>query len=170
MGSYFKGSLASHATWTNVSLPLGKMPSDAQDKLLNVGFYEGIDALKQLLQTSKDNGHHLGASLGADLFPYIAHYNDDPYMMITSARVSISEHCIQNIFSIVENRLLEILMTLESEFGNLDDLDIDTSTKTPEELEKIINNISVIIYNDQRVSIGDKNTIKGSTIASEITK
>ena len=32
------------------------------------------------------------------------------------------------------------------------------------------NNISVIIYNDQRVSIGDKNTIKGSTIASEITK
>ena len=33
MGSYFKGSMASHMTWKNVSIPLGKMPSDTQRKL-----------------------------------------------------------------------------------------------------------------------------------------
>lgn len=43
MGSYFKGSMASHMTWNHVSIPLGKMPEDLQDSLLNVSFREGVE-------------------------------------------------------------------------------------------------------------------------------
>ena len=40
VGSYFKGSMASHMKWTNVSLPLGTMPDKIQEALLTVYFRE----------------------------------------------------------------------------------------------------------------------------------
>ena len=48
IGSYFKGSMASHMKWTNVSLPLGKMPDEAKEVLLSVEFQEGVESLKKL--------------------------------------------------------------------------------------------------------------------------
>jgi hypothetical protein len=89
-------------------------------------------------------------------------------MMITSARVEIADQCINNVFSNIENRLLEILMFLEKEFGVLDDLDIDVDSKSDKEKEKIVKQLHVIIFNDNRVSIGDGNRIKDSNIASSI--
>lgn len=47
IGSYFKGSMASHMTWTNVSLPLGKMPDETKELVLSVEFKEGVEALKK---------------------------------------------------------------------------------------------------------------------------
>lgn len=167
IGSYIKGSMAQHMKWTNVSLPLGKMPDDMQEALLTVYLRDGVEALKQLLEGSKNSGQ-LGKTIDADFFPVIAKYNNDPYMYITSARVIIGPQLIQNVFSIVESRLLDALIVLEKEFGNLDELDIEISAKTPNELEAIIEKLVVIIYNDNRVSIGDGNRIKGSNIASTI--
>ena len=104
------------------------------------------------------------------MFPLytVATYNDDPYMIITSARVVVGEHIISNIFSVIENKLLDMLMILEKEFGCLDELDIDITTKSKEEIEAINNRILILVYNDNSVSIGDGNKIKGTTIASEI--
>ena len=89
-------------------------------------------------------------------------------MIITSARVVVGEHIISNIFSVIENKLLDMLMILEKEFGCLDELDIDITTKSKEDIEAINNRILVLVYNDNSVSIGDGNKIKGTTIASEI--
>ena len=166
MGSYFKGSMASHMTWKNVSIPLGKMPSDTQEMLLSVEFHEGVEALRELAQASQNSGNQIGKNLPADFFPTIATYNNDPYMIITSARVVVSEHIISNIFSTIENKLLDLLMILEKEFGSLDELDIDTTTKSKEEIKDINNRILVLVYNDNSVSVGDGNKIKESTIAS----
>ena len=77
---------------------------------------------------------------------------------------------IINIFSKVTSKLLDILLLLEKEFGNLDELDIDVDNKTEEELEEICNKLQIIIYNDKRVTIGNNNRIKDSTIASNIEK
>jgi len=89
-------------------------------------------------------------------------------MIITSAQVIVGSHHIINIISTIENKLLDALILLENEFGNLDELDIDTSTKTPEEISKLTKELIVIIYNDQSVNIGDGNKIKDSNIASLI--
>ncbi|MDM8237367.1 hypothetical protein [[Ruminococcus] torques] len=167
-GSYFKGSMASHMTWTNVSLPLGKMPDETKEILLSVVFQEGVESLKKLAEKSQVAGTEISKSIPADFFPAIATYNNDPYMMITSARVVVGEHVISNIFSVIENKLLDMLMILEKEFGCLDELDIDTTVKSEEELKAINDRIFVLVYNDNRVSIGDGNKIKGTTIASEI--
>ena len=89
-------------------------------------------------------------------------------MNITSARVIVSSHQILNVLSVIESKLLDALILLEDEFGNLDDLDIDTSTKTKDEIGSITSRIEVIFYNDQRIVIGDNNKIKDSEIAATI--
>lgn len=163
-GTYFKGSIASHIKWNDVSIPLGKMPADVIDEFLSVPFYDGVSALKQLVENS-DNGQ-LARPIPADLFPFIAKYNNDPYMNIVTARVVVSTHCVTNMFSVIENRLLDALLLLEKEFGILDDLDIDTTVKSPEEIQTIARQIYVIVYNDQSVHIGDGNRIKDTDIST----
>lgn len=168
MGSYFKGSMANHMKWNNVSLPLGKMPDEIRDRILNVSFHEGVDALKKLLESADDEERQLGATLPAEFFPIIAKCNNEPYMNIISARVVIGSQFVQNIFSVIENKLLDIFMILEKEFGNLDSLDIDVSGKSEEELHKISERMVVVIYNDNRVTVGNGNKIKDSNIAASI--
>ncbi len=168
MGSYFKGSMVSHMTWNHVSIPLGKMPDDMQESLLTVSFREGVEALKQLADKCDTSDKQLGKQINADFFPVIAHYNEDPYMMITSAKVEIASQCIHNVFATIENRLLDVLILLEKEFGVLDDLDIDVGAKSVNEKEKIVKQLHVIIFNDNSVNIGDGNKIKDSNIASSI--
>ena len=168
MGSYIKGSMANYMKWNNVSLPLGKMPDEIRDRILNVSFHEGVDALKKLLESTDDEERQLGATLPAEIFPIIAKCNNDPYMNIISARVVIGSQFVQNIFSVIENKLLDIFMILEKEFGNLDSLDIDVSGKSEEELHKISERMVVVIYNDNRVNVGNGNKIKDSNIASLI--
>lgn len=162
MGSYFKGSMASHMKWNNVSIPLGTMPEDIKRDLLSVCLCDGIDALKRLIQIDENTEGSLGKQLPADAFPIFNRYNNDPYMIITSARVEIGSHCISNIISIIENRLLDALLILEKEFGVLDELDISVSEKTPGEIDEIANKITVLIYNDNRITIGNDNKIKDS--------
>ena len=58
----------------------------------------------------------------------------------------------------------EAVGTVISEFGNLDDLDIDTSVKSPEDIQEIAEKVCVIVYNDHSVHIGDGNKIKDTSI------
>ena len=155
-------------TWTNVFIPLGKMPDDLQESLLQVELRESVDSLKKVAENSAAKDAQPGKVIPADFYPIIAKYNNDPYMMITSARVIFGEQCITNVFAAIENRLLDILILLEKKFGILDELDIDVTSKDPEELQDIAEKIILIIYHDQSVTIGDNNKIKDSTIASTI--
>ena len=169
-GSYFKGSMASHITYKNVSLPLGKMPEDLREALLTIQFRQSVDSLNKLLEDSTVKEGQLGKVVSAELFPSIALSNNDPYMIITSARVVFDGQSIKRIFAAIENRLLDILILLEKEFGNLDELDLDCSSKSEDDIKKISDKIVVIIYNDMRVTIGNNNKIKNSNIASSISE
>lgn len=166
-GSYIKGSMAVHMKYTNVSLPLGQMPDELRDEFLAVHFREGVEALKKLLESIRgDENAELGKNIPADFFPAIAKYNNDPYMVINSARVVVGIQYLQNVFSTIENKLLDVLITLEREFGNLDELDIDVSGRTTEELDSLCKKIHLLIYNDYSIKIGDDNTIKNSSVAT----
>ena len=168
-GSYFKGSMAAHMIYKHVPLPLGDMPDETKKSILITDITQGIQALKCMVA---DNGEEkfLARGISADFYPYIATCNNDLHMIITSASVELNMPQILNIFSKVESILLDILCYLEKEFGNLDELDIDTDSKNEEELNEIIKHIQVIIYNDRSVSIGDNNKIKDSTISSTINE
>lgn len=168
-GSYFKGSMASHMTYTHVPLPLGKMSDEERQNILFTNVTQGIQALRRMVAESEESENKtLAKGVPADFYPYIAHSNNDPYMIITSASVELNMPELLNIFSKVESILLDILYYLEKQFGNLDELDIDVESKNEEELKEIVQHIQVIIYNDHSVSIGNNNKIKDSTISSVI--
>lgn len=166
-GSYFKGSFAAHMTYNNVSLPLGKMPEDIKELLLKIEFRDGIDSLKELYESNKNQKGDLVKPVPADFYPMISKYNNDPYMIITSANVSFSAESINNIFSVIENKLLDILILLEKKFGILDELDIDASNLTTDQIKDITSQIRVIVFNDYSITIGDNNKIKDTSFSTE---
>ena len=168
-GSYIEGSMAMLMKYTNVPLSLGKMPDEGKQKILITDMKEGIEALKYIVAENTET-NVIARSIPADVYPYISMCNNNMEMIITSASVQLNMPQILNIFSKVESILLDILCYLEKEFGNLDELDIDTDSKNEEELNEIIKHIQVIIYNDRSVAIGDNNKIKDSTISSTINE
>lgn len=163
-GSYFKGSMVSHMKYNYVPLPLGKMKEEDRKIFNSVKITEGIEAIRSMTQENQE----LSAVIPADLYPVIALANEDPYMIITSAYVKISMPQILSIFPKVESKLLDILSCLEKQFGNLDDLDIDVESKSDDELKQICQKLHIIIYNDNRVTVGNNNKIKDSKIACSI--
>lgn len=62
-GSYFKGSIANHIKYTNVSLPLGNMPEDARTVLLTCHITQGVEALKGMIEENKKGDKHLSKSI-----------------------------------------------------------------------------------------------------------
>ena len=156
----------SHITYTDVPLSLGDMPEENKKEFHYMDIMQGIETLKHFVNDNKE----IGRIIPAEYYPYIAKCNNDMGMIITSAIVKFNMPDIFNIFPKVENKLLDILRYLEKQFGSesIDDLDIDLNSKSKEELEEITNHIYVMIYNDQSVTVGDKNKIKGSNIASKI--
>ena len=170
-GTYYKDSMASHMTYNHVPLPLGDMPQDDKKVLLTTNISQGIEALKSMIiESEKGDNRGLSKVVPADFYPIIATYNNDPYMIIVTATVELNMPQIRNIFPKVENKLLDILRYLEKQFGNLDDLDIDIDSKSEHELKEITKQIYVMIYNDQSITIGDKNKIKNSNIISKFFK
>lgn len=78
----------------------------------------------------------------------------------TSIMQRIPLNFLQNILSEIKTRLLRILIKLDKEYGCLDDLDVDTTSKSPEEIAAINRVVNNYIYIDNSVNIGDNNKIK----------
>lgn len=168
-GSYFKGSMASHITYTHVPISLGNLTKEEKNDITTVKIGQGIEALKGIIaQSEKNEKSGLVKPIPAEFYPLIAHANNDMGMIITTACVELNMPKVLNIFPKIESKLLDILAYLEKQFGKLDDLDIDIESKSADELKSITNHIYVMIYNDKSVTVGDNNKIKDSDIASSI--
>lgn len=165
VGTYFIGTLRNNVQYKNVSIPLGTMPAEEKKEFLTGYINQGISVLENMLKNPDMN---FAKPVPADMYPYISAFNKNPYMNIATANVNIDKMQVMNIIPIVEKKLMDILFLLENEFGNLDELDIDVSSKTEDEIKEIYNKLYFIVYNDNRVTVGDNNKIKDSTIASSI--
>ena len=168
--SYIKGTMSRFLKYSNVPLSLGNMPENERELFYYANMRESIGALKGTIHEYERKGTSIGRIIPAEYYPYIAKCNNDMGMVIQSAEIRLNMPQILNIFSKVENKLLDILMYLEKQFGNLDYLDIDVNSKSEQEIKEMTNHIMIIIYNDQSITIGDKNKINNSNIVSEIFK
>lgn len=165
-GSYTIGTFGRALKYSNVSIPLGKMPIDERNDFLSAGIRQGISTLEQMLKNDKVN---FSKPIPADLYRKIeSQYINNPFFYIVSGNVIIDKMDVINIIPKVENKLLDILLLLENEFGNLDELDIDLGSKSKDEIEKIYQNLYVIVYNNKSVNVGDNNKLKDVEIASTI--
>ena len=150
---------------TNVAIPLSnKMPGKMKEKFESVRFVQSISALYGMLKKQEGEKVNFGMQIPSDMLSYIQQYSNISMTCLLSASIDIGETVLYDIISSVENKVLDILLLLEKEFGCLDDLDIDISDKNTADIENIQNNIYMIIY-DNHIEIGDNNTISKSTIS-----
>lgn len=137
---------------------IAHLDEEFKNSLLNINIYSSISTLIEM----KGSGATLGKPIPPEVF-YMLQSNTNAH--ITDASVDIDSSRVNDIISKVKTKILETLLFLEKEFGNLDDLDIDMSTKNIKELKEIVNHIQVNLY-DNSITIGDNNKIKNSDIAT----
>lgn len=100
-------------------------------------------------------------------FTYLSGYvYDETGIQCTHIRQKIPINCFQNILGEIKARLLKVFLKLDKEYGCLDELDIDTSTKTTEDVEQINRTVNNYIYIDNSVRMGDKNKLENTDILS----
>ncbi len=71
--------------------------------------------------------------------------------------MNYSREVFIGILSSIRTKLIELVIALDKEFGNLDNLDIDVNEKDLKELNR---KIDVIIFQDDSIQIGDNNKLK----------
>lgn len=144
--------------YTNTPLTTVNLPDDIRDAVEEVVFCESIAAINSM------KGQELEKIISPEFYSYLTKGTN--ISLITSAKVNINISAPIEVIAAVENRILEILVLLEKEFGNLDDLDINCDTKTEQELQKVCEQIINIIYVDKSVSIGNDNKINKTDICT----
>ena len=148
---------------THISIPLkSDAPKELVEMCSQVRLYDSLSALRALTETDREFGRQINASL----LPYVQQFSAISMTALLNATVEFSQTQVKNVFSRVENAVLDVLLLLEKEFGNLDDLDIDLTSKSNDEIQNIASNIMILLYNDNSIAIGDNNRMKDNSISS----
>ncbi|MCR1822068.1 AbiTii domain-containing protein [Terrisporobacter muris] len=135
---------------------IAHLDEQMQENLLNTHIYSSISTLIEM----KDKEVCIGKPIPPEFYGIL---QESTNAHITNASVDVDLGMVNDIISKVKTKILETLLFLEKEFGNLDDLDIDISIKTEEELKNIVQKIQVNLY-DNSITIGDNNKIKSSNM------
>jgi len=126
--------------------------------MFNVKLVEGIKIIEGLAIEDKNERY------GLDL-TYLTGLVEKTFgIQCLSITQTIPKNTLENVVNTVKTTLLKILIKLDKSYGNLDDLDIDMSSKTSEEIQQINTVINQYIYADNSITIGDKNKIDDSRI------
>lgn len=158
-GGNLKGTFLNYNTkCSNVPIPLrNDIPEVIKECTEKVHFRESISSLKRL--QSADGRVNL--SIPGNLLPSIQGCAAVSMTYLMSACIEVSDIAVTEIISTVENKIMDILIALEAEFGVLDSLDIDLSGTKDKDIEKTRQIICNIIY-DNHIEIGNNNKIKDS--------
>ena len=131
----------------NTSLPLVSVDDETRKKMLTYSFKESVGALRSLLKAEQ----HLMIPWHREYYPMIKKGTN--ITEILSARLTLGVTHINDILTTVDNTILDILLELESKYGNLDKYDLDFSDKEKDEqmcqiIFQILVNNGVMIGND----------------------
>lgn len=165
MGNYVKGTMSNYVSVKNASIPISNAPDDIKEEILSVKFFDGVAGLRALINPKSEKGS-LCKPIPAECYGLLKEFIGDPHVNLMDARVEVGFHEVDTILSCIEAKLLDVLIKLEDEFGNLDDLDIDLSQVEQAQLDRLIKDIHLIVYN-KSITIGDGNMIKGSDITAQ---
>lgn len=138
-----------------VPLPLAEMMGRESNEL-SVNIQDGIKALNESLTSNVECARDITFMAG------VIYQNTG--ITCTEILQIVPKNAIENILSTIKSKLLKVLIRLDKEYGSLDDLDIDISAKTPEEIHTINVAINNYIFEDKSIKIGDKNRIDNTDI------
>lgn len=154
------GSVYDGVKYTNYPLTLANLPPELSKEILTSNVLQSVSSLESIVNQKTSTQKPIPPTVYPQL-QILCGINAN----IMSAHVEFDYTVTQDVISKINGKILDTLLTLEKEFGNLDDLDIDISTKGEDEIQNIVQHIQVTLY-DNSISIGDNNKIKNSHIAT----
>lgn len=139
---------------SNTNIPI---KAEYKDTFCKISARQAIDELVQLSNAEKENEHH-NLSLEAPIEYVNAIAMIDGEITHSSRKLSI--YAFTNILNKLKAIIIDILLELEKQYGNLDAYYIDLSDK--KSLEKV--NTIIVNILDKSITIGDNNNIKNSNV------
>ena len=149
---------------TDMPLPLPKILRhlDLAPEYFHVNIYDGINGIEKFLSNPE------GKEQIRDLTFLAGEVHKVNGLQCASIKQVIPLNAFENVLNKVKSKLLQSLIYLDKMYGSLDDLDIDTSSKTPDEINKINTTVVNYIYKDIKITIADSvNFQKGSVSVKE---
>lgn len=141
----------------NAFLPLQCDDPYIQEIIMN-HFKESTSAIEKMIE--KNEGSFMTV-IPAGAYPYLQEYVNG---YVQNAKVIYAPYHFADIYASIKNKVLDILLLLEQKCGNLDSYDLNlTDTKKQEVISLILN----IIFQDNSITIGDKNKIENSHLITQ---
>lgn len=147
---------------TNVDSSIYVFPKEISDNLKRNFVREGIATIEEKAKPNMTITKNL-----IHLSEYMYENNET---QCTSLYQIYSSSQFKGILAKIKQIIIDILLELENEFGNLDEMDINLEEKSKKDLKKFNQILVQIIYKDESVKIGDKNKITDTNITSVIEK
>lgn len=127
---------------TNQPLSESFFTKEIREILENRVIIDGINTVEEILKKDREQFYNLIEFAG------MVNKNSNGYITCVRLEQVLSRKNYSELISNVKFRIIEILLDLEQEFGVLDNLDIDTSDKTKDELSKVNAEITRKLYFD----------------------
>lgn len=127
---------------TNQPLSESYFTKEIREILENRVILDGINTVEEILKKDREPSYNLIECAG------MVNKNSNGYIKCVRLEQVLSRTNFSELISNVKFRIIEILLDLEQEFGVLDNLDIDTSDKTKDELSKVNAEITRKLYFD----------------------
>lgn len=127
---------------TNQPLSESFFSKEKREVLENRVIRDGINTVEEILRNDREPSYNLIECAG------MVSKNSNGYIKCIRLEQVLSRTNFSELISNVKFRIIEILLDLEQEFGILDNLDINISDKTEDELSKVNAEITRKIYFD----------------------
>lgn len=127
---------------TNQPLSESYFDKEVREILKNRVIRSGINIVEEILKNDRESSYNLIELAG------MVSKNSEEYIKCARLEQVLSRTNYSKLISNVKFKIIEILLDLEQEFGILDNLDIDTSDKTEDEISKVNDEITKKLYFD----------------------
>ena len=148
---FIKGTfIYGNVQYNNQQIPTAGIPQEAEESIRAINFTQGVAALEKIKQ---------GCTTGTLVYPFRAELTGllqanwikmgNPFLRVINSNKSISVNAIDEILSYVRNNLLDFMLKIDNEFGNI--TEIEEMKKNKQQIETILN--QTIIHNNGDGSI-----------------
>lgn len=151
-GTYINGTMQ----YNDQPVPTIGMNESLVKLVLDINFNQSISSLENLLE--ENNSGSLERTLPAELTGLIQdnwRKIDNPNLQLVNCKVSISVNAITEVLSVVRNNLLDFMLNIDAEFGNI--TEIEELKIKEEEISTIMSQTIINTSGDGNVvNTGDK--------------
>lgn len=157
IGDYINGNMH----YRHSQIPTSGLDEDWENSLRYSDFTNSVTELENMF-SNKEKGSTFNSPIRAEIVALIENNwvkMGNPYLSVLNVNRVISKSTIDGILSNVRNKLLDFMLKVDEEFGNI--TEIQELKKKNNEISRIVNNTIINNNGDGNVlNTGDKNSIE----------